>query len=156
MTSSARASNGRRNFQTKRFRSLQVDDQLELGRLQDRQVAGALTLENAANVPTGLAVCIIRACSVADETTDLWEFARKVHGRNGLTQRHFCKTFVLAGSKRIAQDHECINVLAPNRRESSFEFGLGTGVRRVNLDAERSRSCAHAGQVGLGAGISEG
>ena len=40
----------RRYLAAKRLRGLEVDDQLELGRLQDRQVAWSLTLENAANV----------------------------------------------------------------------------------------------------------
>src|SRR5262249_8149540 len=93
------------------------------------------------------------ACSIADETTDQWEFACEVHGWKGLTQSHFCKTFVFSGRKRIAQNHECINVLAPECRESSFEVGWGTGVRRVNFDTERTRSCVDAGQVGHGAGI---
>src|SRR6476469_4765205 len=73
--------------------------------------------------------------------------------REPLDASHFCKTLLFTGSKRIAQNYECINVLALECRESSFEVGLGTGVRRVNLDAERTCSAAHAFQVGHGAGI---
>jgi hypothetical protein len=48
--SSARASRVA-GLDAERARRLQVDDELELGRLQDRQVSGLLALEDAADVP---------------------------------------------------------------------------------------------------------
>jgi hypothetical protein len=44
----------RRNVQAERLGSLEIDDQLKFGRLQDRQVGGLLTLENPANVDAKL------------------------------------------------------------------------------------------------------
>ena len=46
ITSSARASSDRRHVEAERLRGLEVDDQLELGRLHDRQVGRLLALEN--------------------------------------------------------------------------------------------------------------
>src|SRR5947209_23688 len=46
----------------------QVDDQLELGRLQNRQVGRLLALEDSAGIDTGLTIGIGEARSVADET----------------------------------------------------------------------------------------
>src|SRR5262249_48738427 len=49
---------------------LEVDHELELGRLYDRKVGGLLALENPAGVHTGLAICVGDACSVAHQTAD--------------------------------------------------------------------------------------
>src|SRR5262249_20928566 len=51
----------RRNVEAEQFRRLQIDYQLELRRLDDREVAGLLTFENAPNVNADLSVCIREA-----------------------------------------------------------------------------------------------
>src|ERR1700730_12552738 len=46
----------RRTVQAERLGSLEIDDQLKFGRLQDRQVGGLLTLENPANVDASFVI----------------------------------------------------------------------------------------------------
>ena len=46
----------RRDRETKRLGGLEVDDQLELGQSQDRQVGGLLALENPPGVDAGLTI----------------------------------------------------------------------------------------------------
>ena len=58
ITSSARASSGRRDFEAERLRGLEVDDQFELGRLHDRQIGGLFAFENTAGIDASLAICI--------------------------------------------------------------------------------------------------
>ena len=58
ITSSARASSVGGTVEAERLGGLEVDDQLELGRLHDRQVGRLLALENAAGIDAGLAICI--------------------------------------------------------------------------------------------------
>ena len=55
ITSSARASSVA-DVEAKGLRGLEVDDELEPGRLIDRQVGGFLALEDAAGVDAGLTV----------------------------------------------------------------------------------------------------
>jgi hypothetical protein len=55
ITSSATARTGW-NGQAQRLGGLEVDDQLELCRLHDRQVSGLLALQNAAGVNADLAI----------------------------------------------------------------------------------------------------
>jgi hypothetical protein len=59
---------GRRQIEAERRRSLEVDDQIEPGRLQDGQCGGLIASENAADIDTSLAVRVRKARAVADET----------------------------------------------------------------------------------------
>ena len=54
ITSSARASSVGGTFEAERPGGLEVDDQLELGRLHDRQVRRLFTLENATGIDARL------------------------------------------------------------------------------------------------------
>ena len=50
-----------------RLRGLQVDHQLELGRLDDRKISGLLAFENAAHIDSGLPEIVDLIASIADE-----------------------------------------------------------------------------------------
>ena len=54
ITSSARKQHRRGHVEAERLGGLEVDDELELGRLLHRQVGGLLALENAVGVDTRL------------------------------------------------------------------------------------------------------
>ena len=53
----------RRDSEPERLGRFQVDDKLELGRLQNRQVGGLLALEDSASIDTGLTIGIGEARS---------------------------------------------------------------------------------------------
>ena len=55
------------NRDAERLRSLEVDDQLKLGRLLDGQIGGFLALENSPNVSAGL-----RARAAANQMAFEW------------------------------------------------------------------------------------
>ena len=61
ITSSARASSVGGTVEAERLGGLEVDDQLELGRLHDRQVGRLRALEDAAGVDADLAIGIRQA-----------------------------------------------------------------------------------------------
>ena len=56
ITSSARASSVGGTVEAERFGGLEIDDQLELGRLLHRQVGGLLALEDAIDIAGGAPV----------------------------------------------------------------------------------------------------
>src|SRR5262245_29007834 len=58
---------------------LQVDDQLELGRLQDRQVGGFYAFEYPADVDAGLTVRVGDARTVAEQTARHGKFAELIN-----------------------------------------------------------------------------
>ena len=61
----------RRHDETEHLCSLEVDDQLELGWQQDRQVGWFLALENATDLNTNLSIGIRQVCAVADQASGL-------------------------------------------------------------------------------------
>src|SRR5262245_66342910 len=57
-----------RNLEAERLGGLEVDHQLELGRLLDRQIARLGALENPADVNAGLAIGVRKVRSIAHQT----------------------------------------------------------------------------------------
>ena len=81
ITSSARPSSGSRDGEAERLGGLEVDDQLDFGRLLDRQIGGLLALENPAGVDAGLAIGIGNARSVAHQAAGRGELAHMGRSR---------------------------------------------------------------------------
>ena len=63
-------------FQTERLGRLEIDDQLDLGGLHDRQVGRPLALENATRVESDLTLFLYQAGSVAHKATGGGELAQ--------------------------------------------------------------------------------
>ena len=65
----------RRESDPERLGGLEIDHQLELGRLYHWQVGGFGTLENFADVDSGLAIRVRKVASVTDQTAGFDVFA---------------------------------------------------------------------------------
>ncbi len=74
----------RRDRQAERRGSLEIDDQLEGGRLLDWQISGLGALENPAGVDASLARISGEARSIADQAAGRGELAPPVDRRNGI------------------------------------------------------------------------
>ena len=74
----------RRHGETKRLSGLEIDDQLEFGRLLHRQIGGLLALEYPSRVNAGLVIGSREARCIADQATGSGEFARIIDRRNGI------------------------------------------------------------------------
>src|SRR6185369_13151596 len=70
-----------RHLEAERLGSLEVEHELELGGLHNRQVGGLLALENPRGIDAGLAVGIADARSVADQPADRDEFPQRIDRR---------------------------------------------------------------------------
>src|SRR5215510_306993 len=75
------------DFEAKRLRGLEVDDQLELGSLHYRQVGGFFAFENATRVNSYLAIHIRQAVSVTYQAASLGKGTKIVDCRYRLTRR---------------------------------------------------------------------
>src|SRR5262249_36901675 len=77
----------RRDGVTERLSSLHVDDQLEFGRLQYRQVGRLLALEDAAGVESCLTKRIGIVWAVAHESAGRYELAPNIRDRHPVAGR---------------------------------------------------------------------
>src|SRR5436190_15921570 len=53
------------HIEAKRLGGLHVNNELELGRLHDRQIGRLLAFENAPRIDAGLPICLLDACAIA-------------------------------------------------------------------------------------------
>src|SRR6516225_8092212 len=73
-----------RDRDAERLRCLEVNDQLETGRLLDRQIGGLLALEDPAGISAGLAPDINVVNSITDQAASCREVAPHVDRWNGM------------------------------------------------------------------------
>src|SRR5262249_46083760 len=77
----------RRHGEADRPGSLQIDDELELGGLQDREVCWFFALEDAAGINTDLAIAIRIARSVAHQSAGFGKLAEGIDRGHSVTHR---------------------------------------------------------------------
>ena len=94
----------RRNRQAERFGGLEIDDQLELGRLLHRQIARFGTLEYPSDVNAGLAEGSGDTRSKADQAAGRDEFTERIDRRNGMARCQRRELLDPAAEERIADD----------------------------------------------------
>src|SRR6516164_7894511 len=122
-----------RDRQTQRVRRFQVDDQLEFGRLLDRQVGGLLALENAAGVFAGYSGHRGESRTVADQTAGSGKLADKVDRGDTMSRRHRWQLSTPAVEERVVTDEQRIHTPSLDRRESSLDIRFGAGGKRLQL-----------------------
>src|SRR5215217_7166947 len=97
-----------RDFKAECLRCPEAHDQLELGRLYDRQVARLGALENSASVDTRLAIGIRQAGAVADQAASSNVFAPDVDRRYAVLRGQRDDPIALAVEERLAGDDKSI------------------------------------------------
>jgi hypothetical protein len=110
------------NLEAKRFRSLEVNDQFELGRLHDRHVAGLLALKNAADVDTDLAHRVWTARVIGHQPAGVGINAAPVHRRHLMMRRQCRDVFMPAVVGWLLCDQErAYPLLRPARQMRSAD-----------------------------------
>src|SRR3981189_838687 len=96
----------RRNRQAEGLGRLEVDHQLELGRLQYRQLSRLGALQDASSVDSGLTIRIGNAGAVAHQAAERGELTPLINRRNPMECCERDKLVALAVKKGIAADEE--------------------------------------------------
>src|SRR5262245_12973154 len=118
----------RRTGETELSGSPVDDDQLEPGRLHDRQVYGLCAVDDAAGIDTALAIRVPHACSVAHEPPDLDKLTLSKHCRYSVTRRQLGELDPPTRKKGAAADHQSIGSLAQEGGEGLIDLAAGVGV----------------------------
>src|SRR4029450_1332657 len=111
-----------RNFNAKRARGGQIDDQLKLARLHYRQVGRLSTLEDFAGVDADLTVRFRRARSVAHQAAGFRILAYIIDGWNRMSCCQCGKLEAPADKERIRPYHERVGSIANKRSEGSLDL----------------------------------
>src|SRR5262245_3075244 len=119
---------------------LQVDDELELGRLQDRQIGGFCALEDLAGVDADLAKIVQNGGAVAHQPADFDKLARVIGRWNGITRRERRKLDTPADEEYVGGDEEGVGPVAHDGGEGGLDLTAGAGVEDLNLQSDGTRS----------------
>ena len=150
ITSSARGEQRRRHGEAEHPGGLGVDDQLELGRLHDRQVRGLGALEDAAGIDADLTTRIRNVGSVAHQPAGFGIFARRICRGDRVARRQLDQLDTPAGEEGVGADEEGVGPLAHKSCEGRIDLAAGAGVEDLDLQPDGARSRFHVSQRGLG------
>src|SRR5215475_14834655 len=96
-----------RHVEAKRFRCLEADHELELGRLYDRQIAGLLTSEQPAGVDPSLTIGIGKVRAVARQAASHDKFTSFIYRRNGVACCERNDLIALVVEERVGANQQC-------------------------------------------------
>src|SRR5262245_54010668 len=91
--------------ETKRFRGLEVDDEIELRRLQDRKIGRLLAFQYACNVSANLPVRIGNTRPITDQATFVRVDAELIDGGQTILRRESNDAIATRIKIRIRRDH---------------------------------------------------
>jgi protein-S-isoprenylcysteine O-methyltransferase Ste14 len=120
----------RRHVEAERPRGVEVDYQLELGRMHDRQVRWPGALENARRIHSDLATKSVEDVgSVADQPADLGVGPHRIDGRKRVACRQYGKLDAARIEERAGGNKQRVNLLARHAGEGRVDFAAA-GTRR--------------------------
>src|SRR5262245_10982933 len=135
---------GRRNVETKRLGGLEIDDQLERGRLHHRQITGFDAAENAAGIDAGLAIGIREIGSVADQPSRFGELAERIDRYQARTCGKPNDVLATGHIEWVAADKQRVGALPGKRCEGRFDLGERAGVEHPQLQSVSLRRRWHS------------
>ncbi|HJZ33564.1 MAG TPA: proton-conducting transporter membrane subunit, partial [Hyphomicrobiaceae bacterium] len=140
ITSSASNCSAFGHFEAERSGRLQVDDELEFGRLQDRQVGGIGTLEDLTGVDSDLTKHIEIISPIAHQPTGFDILAKGIGHGNPVARRERRKLDPPAAEERVASNEQGIGPVARERGEGRLDFPAGARFEDLNLQSEGAGS----------------
>src|SRR5215831_16424013 len=114
--------NGPRNGKAEHLRCLEVDYEVELGRLLHGQIGGLGALENSLHVAGGAAEQLGDAGPVGHEPTHARELEEGIDSGDPVLRRELHDVRAVAHGERIGQHHETGEALLRHRREGAVEL----------------------------------
>src|SRR5262245_54253121 len=122
----------RRDGQPEGFGGLEVDDELELGRLLDRQIGGLGTLENLVHVNGSAPVEVKNVRAIRHEATGVDMELQGEHRRQVAPCREPCNLLSLGGTSEcwVQQNDESAGTLFCDRREGAVDLA---GTTRLEV-----------------------
>src|SRR5262245_8838557 len=137
-----------RNVEAECLGGLQVDHQLEFGRLQHRHIGWPLPLEDTAGINAGLAKCVRYAGAVADQATRPGECANAVQGRHRVPCCERDDSPALRSKERSMDHDDRIGPLSGKGGKTADELAFRAGLDNLNSPTQRARCIVQVAQLG--------
>src|SRR5262249_42373535 len=123
----------RRDRKPKRLCSVKVDNQIELGRLYNRQVCRLGTLENSSGIVAREPPRVWDAGTIADQSTGSGQLAVSVNCRDAMLRSQCNKLTTSLEKERVLADEEHPDALLRHRGEGGFKIVLTRGREHEQL-----------------------
>ena len=138
-----------RHLNAEHSRRLKVDDELEFGRLQHRQVGGFGPLKNATGIDADLTKSVPEVGSVAHQPTGCHITTQGISRGNPVARRQGRKLYGAANEKCVAADEEGIGALARKCGKGRIDLSDRTGIEDLDLQPEGRGGFLRASQCGV-------
>jgi hypothetical protein len=126
------------HLKAERLGRLEVDDQIELGGLLDRDVGRLRATQYLIHEIGGPTELVRQICAVGDQPAGVNEFPKPGHRRQSRCERQRGDPTPVGVRKRVAKHVDTLG-LAPERVECGHDVVRTADVERGNLDAKHSR-----------------
>jgi hypothetical protein len=140
----------RRHLEAEHPRGLSVDDQLELGRLHDRQIRRLCTLEDTTRIDADLTICVLNGGSVAHQPADFGIFALRICRGDRVARRQVNQLDTPLVEKGAGADKRRIGALAHDSCEGRIDLAAGVSVEDLDLQPHGASRRFHVSQRRLG------
>src|SRR5215471_7814399 len=127
-----------RHSKTERLGCLEIDHQLELGRLQHRQIGGFGALENPAGVGANLTIHVSKIDSITYQAASQRIFAILIDGGYRMASRQSHQLVAARVEKWIGCHCERGNALLCNGFECRIDLVIGASPQDVKLHTDRT------------------
>src|SRR5262249_29724071 len=117
----------RRNVETDRFGGGEVDDELKLGGLLDRQIAWFFTLEDTIDIGRGLPISIEHFRPIGHQPSAHCEVAERINCGQAVAGSERNDRFTIGCGEEVWQDEKCAIGFPRNLLDHTFDL-----VRIVN------------------------
>jgi hypothetical protein len=121
---------------TKGLGGLEIDGQLDLGYLLDRQVGGLFALEDAGSIDAGLPVRVPDIATVAHQAAGCREIAHGMDSRHSMLERQSGKLLCATIEKYVGGDDEPANLKLGQLLECGFDVAFGAGIKEMKLQSQ--------------------
>src|SRR5207237_953982 len=124
------------NVEAEGLGGVQVEHELEPGRLLDRQVGRLCTLEDFPGVDTGPAIRVADTRPVAHQAAGVDKLAREIDRRNRVARRERDELLAATEKKGIGAEREHADPLLTKAREGRINLGWGARIQDMDFYSE--------------------
>src|SRR5262249_1936781 len=143
----------RRDREAERLRGLEVDRQLGLRDLLDRQVGGLLTLDNPSGVDASLTVRLGNAAPIAHQAASGGELPRLKDRCKCVAESQVGELFAPANEEWIIADHQPTGTELGQPCENNVEIVFATRIQDMELKIQSAGRRPWFSRYGLCIGI---